>query len=797
MLLMVVVAVFLAETSQGFNESDLVALETSCHPVDPCRRDSLPPPSWRGRNCFCDERCLRYADCCIDADAYDAQTYQANVGRFTCVNLKQYGDVYMKGTCSDGWEDREVAALCLGGSPAANLGHEDLLANLPATSADSNVTYVNYYCAICNNDSLSLTLWQSRWECEGLDGLRSTLSQDAAASGIAFKDGNWGVEVEINGTKEYHVCAMYPSLPTTLTGVTRPCQAAISSCAANWTDQNVADLCQSYTAVVYNNTLPYRNPHCATCNYLEKEKTSCLSRDLQRNKKDRFFNPEAFALLFDFTDASGSNVVGSTSPCSRFEVWDPFFRKCRSVVCAKENQKFERGKCVDVSDFNATTTSEPSTAAATTPKPVNTPSANRNIPIIFPDDPAYSTALPITSPPPPTTTMPTPTNTTVLSNTPASSNSSAPNLVCNKVFLSEDEFTLDEAGTVYVANYGLNYTFNEYVVQEGGVLLCAPTYERSKFSAAMGWVTLLCLGVSCACLMVHLVAFAMVPDLRFLSGKNLASLSVTLILAYSVFVANVFNGLEGPGCVAMAAVLYYLFLSSICWMNAVAFDIWLTFRRGKTELRVTAGKQWRKFVAYCAYSWGIPALAAALLVVLDLQRPEVIVEEILPYLGQGEGLCWFGQRRSLFVFFAIPVAFMIVVNVVFFICTARIIAETTLSTSAMTSSSHHKSHYKMYLRLAVLTGFTWLSGIVAGYLQVEALWYVFVVLNSLQGVFIFLAFTCRRKVWRTMGLRMRRLYQRGTSWVARRVSPSSQGVELKDTVDGQSSATPATSLDDC
>ncbi|XP_042885083.1 uncharacterized protein LOC122261480 [Penaeus japonicus] len=795
MLVIVFIALLLAKTSHGFNESDLVALETSCHPLDPCRRDALPPPSWRGRNCFCDERCLQYADCCIDADAYDTETYRANAGRFTCIGLKQYGDVYMKGTCSEGWEDAEVADLCLRGSPTAHLGHEDLVANLPATSTASSVTYTNYYCAICNDDSHSLTLWQSRWECEGLDGFRSNVSQDAAASSIVFKNGNWGVDLEVKGTKEYHVCAMYPSLPTSLANVTRPCQAAISTCAGNWTDENVATLCQSYTAIVYNNTVAYRNPHCATCNYLEEEKSSCLSRDLQRNQKDLFFNPEAFALLFDFTDVSGSNIVGSTSPCSQFEIWDPFFRKCRSVVCGKESQTFRRGKCVDVKDFNATTSSEASTTASTTPGTISTPGANRNIPIIFPDDPVHSTAPSTT--PPAVTTMVTPTNTTVLSNTPASSsNSSDATPVCNKVFLTEDEFTIDEAGTIYVANYGLNYTFNEYVVQEGGVLLCAPTYESSKFSVAMGWVTVVGLGVSCACLLIHLVAFAMVPDLRFLSGKNLASLSVTLILAYSVFIANVFSKLEGPGCVAIAAVLYYLFLSSICWMNAVAFDIWVTFRRGKTELRVTAGKQWRKFVAYCIYSWGIPALATTLLVVLDLQRPEVIAEEILPYLGQGEGLCWFGQRRALFVFFAIPIAFMIVANVVFFICTARIIAETTLSTSSMTSSSHHKSHYKMYLRLAVLTGFTWLSGIVAGYLQVEALWYVFVVLNSLQGVFIFLAFTCRRKVWRMMGLRSRRLYQRGASWVARRVGPRSQGVELKDTTDGQSSATPATSLDD-
>ena len=45
-------------------------------------------------------------------------------------------------------------------------------------------------------------------------------------------------------------------------------------------------------------------------------------------------------------------------------------------------------------------------------------------------------------------------------------------------------------------------------------------------------------------------------------------------------------------------------------------------------------------------------------------------------------------------------------------------------------------------------GFTWITGFIANYVQTEAMWYVFVVLNSLQGTFIFLAFTCNRRVWR-------------------------------------------------
>jgi hypothetical protein len=38
----------------------------------------------------------------------------------------------------------------------------------------------------------------------------------------------------------------------------------------------------------------------------------------------------------------------------------------------------------------------------------------------------------------------------------------------------------------------------------------------------------------------------------------------------------------------------------------------------------------------------------------------------------------------------------------------------------------------LYLRLALLMGLTWISGVVAGGLDLEPVWYVFLVLNTLQ-----------------------------------------------------------------
>ena len=50
---------------------------------------------------------------------------------------------------------------------------------------------------------------------------------------------------------------------------------------------------------------------------------------------------------------------------------------------------------------------------------------------------------------------------------------------------------------------------------------------------------------------------------------------------------------------------------------------------------------------------------------------------------------------------------------------------------------------KLCCRLAVITGLSWLLGLVAGWADFRPLWHIFVVFNTLQGVFIFCSFTVR------------------------------------------------------
>jgi G protein-coupled receptor Mth (Methuselah protein) len=287
----------------------------------------------------------------------------------------------------------------------------------------------------------------------------------------------------------------------------------------------------SYTAQVYQQTEGYRNVHCAICNGILPENLICTPFSLARNFQGTF-NPTAFSFLFDLNPGTG-NEVGRIKKCSKEEVFDPFFQRCRSVLCAP-GQSYQDGKCITIS--------------VSTSRPVNP-----NLPSDTNDlgDGTDLNAL----------------NSNVLESTsPKGSSSVKPSQplnvfeVCPKVILNRDEYQILENGTVFVELYGKALSKKEYAVQsQDRLVICAvqTKYYTEKFGPVWGYVSFTGVLISVIFLILHLIACALVPDLRNLSGKNLASLCVALLLTYSIFLGLPFVTIPSHSCTVMAVILYY------------------------------------------------------------------------------------------------------------------------------------------------------------------------------------------------------------------------------------------------
>lgn len=75
-------------------------------------------------------------------------------------------------------------------------------------------------------------------------------------------------------------------------------------------------------------------------------------------------------------------------------------------------------------------------------------------------------------------------------------------------------------------------------------------------------------------------------------------------------------------------------------------------------------------------------------------------------------------------------------------------------------------------------GLTWIVGLVAALVDMEEVWFAFVVLNTTQGLFIFASFTCNKKVGASLKARLcggKHTYRPGMAVTSRRTR---QGIEI-------------------
>ncbi|XP_059082753.1 adhesion G-protein coupled receptor D1-like [Tigriopus californicus] len=934
-------------TEQFMKYSVIESTGKNCPSRDSCRqtRSTRGPieVDWKKRNCFCDNFCSMYGDCCIDAPAFNSEEQRANKKNFDCVNLKQYGDIYIRSQCPSDWEHSNIQRACENPNEVS-----DPFGTTPVTNSETGATYRNFYCAVCNADSKSIQFWKPRLECPTLTGYFNRFKNVTIQfiyERLEFDENRsqWGVSIDTGGIQVFHACFIDPSAPEELLAKIRTCPGSntIMDCPTNFEGDVTRELCLSYTGLIFEPNAVYRNVHCALCNGANLERLICLNLGpFGRVNWQQNFNLNSFAVLFDLGGATKNSVGFTGVQCQSGKIFDPFFKKCRSVVCPNENELFIDGSCIDpnaidvvdadeavieilgdskeeniiVSTIKATVSSStsttsptpgttsiksevpsssqptfeipvfstsfdsvyfpvevntspsrksskppdlsttrtptttttiiedttttlsptdlPTTTTTTTttsttfisselPSPITTatttptttfvnltevteapiipyPDANVSIhptanssysspvlnvnddlmndttlhdadsPILFPNAPSTLSALNFTYEIKSTSTTEALNETVKSTSAPEPvNNPSLPTLSptqmlflqCPKIQLQWDEYQMLDNGTIFVEEYNLTLDKVEYQFvmsndEEGSyrnIWICvidAPVTQPNKFDVEMGIVTMIGLGLSTICLVFHLIAFTMAPELQNLSGKNLASMSIALLGGYLSFISAMFmkNRSGSVGCFILAVFMYYFFLSAFLWMFVVSWDIFHTLRLATTQLRLSIGKQWKKFGLYCVIAWGIPTLLAAVAVIADLTAGESM--GFNPAFGQSD-LCWFSNKQGLLAFFAIPIGLLLISNIVFFVLSAGMVYDTTSGTNKATSCGP-SINFHLYLKLAIIMGLTWIIGLVAGFLNVTEVWYVFIALNTLQGVFIFVAFSCNRKVFQSV-----------------------------------------------
>ncbi|RWR99223.1 uncharacterized protein B4U79_03071, partial [Dinothrombium tinctorium] len=175
-------------------------------------------------------------------------------------------------------------------------------------------------------------------------------------------------------------------------------------------------------------------------------------------------------------------------------------------------------------------------------------------------------------------------------------------------------------------------------------------------------------------------------------------------------------------------------------MNVMAFDVYQVFRR-----RTRRENSTKIAIKYSLYAWLVPSFIVLIALCNEFLLP---TNDYQPLYGIK--MCWISQRMALLIFFAIPLMLILAMNIIFFILTLIILIKLKKATQMVNEKKENKIRFKLYLKIFVLMGLTWCFAFIASFNGVSFLWYPFIVLNGLQGVFIFMSFTFKRKTFQQL-----------------------------------------------
>ncbi|GFT82698.1 g-protein coupled receptor Mth2 [Nephila pilipes] len=681
------------------------------------------------RNCACDELCVSYGDCCIDAPGIIART---SPSPFSCFELDQLNlperiGIYMKDSCLPSYDGpEEIRRLC----ESPSLGKpSDPLGSLPIADSVTGITFKNYYCSICNENVSDMILWTLRLKCPFsiLTFFDSrNFSEKNVFHNLVYQNEKWGIYLNAkNESPSFHECSIDAVMPALLESKIRLCKInLVSDCPPDWKDDHTRIMCRSYMGTRFiNDQGRFKNVHCAYCNQQNLTLLSC--------KEVKFTSyvtsPKSLTLLLDINDGKGEGFI---QLCENGEVYDPFWRKCRSLQCLPGYTKRD-GFCVltdesiGVSGGGDSSIEQPETGDSG-----NNESGNG---VLYTSGNISNHYKNMTN---------------ILHNFPRlnGNNLTEDNHTlqsCQLISLADEDYVMLPNKSIYVPKYAKVYEPTSYYVGNGSVSVCTTiTFDsETKFTLELALVGTVGLGFSMICLFLHFIAFWMVPDLRNLSGKCLVSQCLALFCAYACFLMGLHNVLKGTACTVVAFAAIYFFEVSFFWMGIIAYDVWRTLKIATAELRVSGGKQIRRFIVYFLISWVIPLFLICILAWAELTDlfPSHYKSNI------ADPRCWYKRRRAHLVFFGVPLSLIMVLNVMFFVSSSRIILMTT-QTSVKQQNQAPRRNFKLYLRLALIIGLTWIVGIIAAYVDIKLLWYILNILNTLHGLFIVIFFTCSTKV---------------------------------------------------
>ncbi|XP_069974869.1 latrophilin Cirl isoform X7 [Penaeus vannamei] len=230
--------------------------------------------------------------------------------------------------------------------------------------------------------------------------------------------------------------------------------------------------------------------------------------------------------------------------------------------------------------------------------------------------------------------------------------------------------------------------------------------------------------ISIVCLLLATIVFHAFRGLKSDRTTIHKNLCVCLLIAETVFLAGVNQTDKPVVCGVVAGLLHFFFLAAFAWMFMEGFQLYVmlveVFEAEKSRVR------W-----YYGAAYGFPAVVVAVSAVID------------PFSYGTKDACWLRADNYFIFAFVGPVIAVIIANSIFLTMSLFIMCRHANLSASVKNKEHTKlASVRSWVRGAVvlmfLLGLTWTFGLLYLNQASVVMAYVFTVLNSLQGLFIFI-----------------------------------------------------------
>ena len=753
----------------------------------------------RYASCSCDILCGVYDDCCQDVDTacpgeYELiEQYKSAYGssKTSCFPIKTrnwYGDIETglyrfiafchmdRLACTYSLSMENLAILHYGG---------------PVQDTTTGLNYINAACALCNNvTENTIRPHPVTFSCTGFPLIHD-------GDEVPVEETTLDAETVLQTVNQNEFCAFV--FDSDIKDILRPCIASQTTCDNSCATHGVSSCSDSkmnLVASIENRWVAYKNIYCALCNGIQSNSIICYQGSGASDGTESI-GIEAFslALMFDIS-TSGAQLSSLSVQCVMPNQWLEYGLRCSDFICptgyfhdggqlCKENNTYNEVIVEFNYDFSITYKEPCPLMDMLKPRSLSSHiqtafrwmdndtcdcgfmNIDVNISNIINHTTLYRVIVAVNM-----------TNETgrvedltqqlreagytsmmdILNDIVENCSSyqlkinftaygdsvvlitNSLNTVCKGYISQHSEFRL--VNDVLITNDSLEFGPQDYVLHDGSAIICRVNSSISHLSSGLGMVTICTSVLSFICLCTRLLLQICYKPYHTIPGKMQFQLTLSLAMSNLLLLITPLCAEIDLLCTISGGIKQFSYLSSFAWMTCVSVDTWRALHPNNMST-TSNSKALRKYRTAVVVAWLPPALWSTSVTILDFTTVPLRVRP-----GFGPPACWFINKLAMIVFFVVPIGCLIITNLFVFFLTSVNLKKAFENARDIRAISNPLYSFRVYTKTFLLMGMTWSLLFVAIWLGSEVFWYIFIVINATQGVYLLFAFGPDMKWWK-------------------------------------------------